>query len=96
VRAAHFDASFIIHFFSLVWNKTYPYQANHGFRKWFKTRCEMSGMKPINSETLMEHSTGINDSHYRLTEHDLLEDYLKVAADLLTVSCENDHLEQQR
>jgi len=73
--------------------KRHQYQANHGFRKWFKTRCETSGMKPINIETLMGHSTGISDSYYRPTEQDLLEDYLKVV-DLLTVSGEN-QLEQQ-
>ncbi len=53
----------------------------------------MSGMKPINVETLMGHSTGISDSYYRPTEQDLLEDYLKVV-DLLTISSEN-HLVQQ-
>jgi hypothetical protein len=73
--------------------KRHQYQANHGFRKWFKTRCETGGMKPINIETLMGHSTGISDSYYRPTEHDLLEDYLKVV-DLLTISSEN-QLEQQ-
>ena len=73
--------------------KRHQYQANHGFRKWFKTRCETGGMKPINVETLMGHSTGISDSYYRPTEQDLLEDYLKVV-DLLTISGEN-QLEQQ-
>jgi hypothetical protein len=53
----------------------------------------MGGMKPINIETLMGHSTGISNSYYRPTEHDLLEDYLKVV-DLLTISHVN-HLEQQ-
>jgi hypothetical protein len=73
--------------------KRHQYQANHGFRKWFKTRCETGGMKPINIETLMGHSTGISDSYYRPTEQDLLEDYLKVT-DLLTISGQN-QLEQQ-
>ncbi len=51
-------------------------------------------MKPINIQTLIgPHSTSISDPFYRPTEHDLLEDYLKVV-DLLTVSGEN-HLEQQ-
>ena len=27
----------------------------HGFRKWFKTRCEIGGMKPVNVETLLNH-----------------------------------------
>ena len=36
----------------------------HGFRKFFKTKCETGGMKPINIEILMGHSTGISDSYY--------------------------------
>jgi integrase len=43
----------------------------HGYRKWFKTRCELGGMKPINVE-------GISDSYYRPTESELLDDYLHV------------------
>jgi integrase len=60
----------------------------HGFRKWFKTRCENAGVKPIITELLMGHSVGISDSYYRPTEKDLLEDYLK-AVDALTISNEN-------
>ena len=30
--------------------KRHPFQANHSLRKWFKTRCEIAGMKPINVE----------------------------------------------
>jgi hypothetical protein len=60
----------------------------HGFRKFFKTKAEIGGMKPINVETLMGHSVGISDSYYRPTESELLEDYLKVA-DHLTVSTES-------
>ena len=56
----------------------------HGFRKFFKTKAEIGGMKPINVETLMGHSTGISDSYYRPTENELLEDYLKVI-DHLTI-----------
>ena len=33
--------------------KRHPYQANHSLRKWFKTRCEIGGMEPINVETLI-------------------------------------------
>ena len=55
----------------------------HGFRKYFKTRCELAGMKPINVETLMGHSTGISDSYYRPTEKDLLDDYLQVVDQLM-------------
>jgi integrase len=60
----------------------------HGFRKYFKTRAEQAGMKPINVETLMGHSVGISDSYYRPTENELLQDYLR-AVDVLTVSQEN-------
>ena len=57
----------------------------HGFRKYFKTRTEQAGMKPINVEILMGHSVGISDSYYRPTENELLQDYLK-AVDALTIS----------
>ena len=60
----------------------------HGFRKWFKTQSEISGMKPINVEILIGHSVGLSDSYYRATEAELLEDYLK-AIDFLTLSVEH-------
>jgi integrase len=62
---------------SQINGKRYEFQSNHGFRKWFKTRCEMSGMRSINIEILMGHSIGISDSYYRITESELLDDYLK-------------------
>jgi integrase len=61
----------------------------HGFRKWFKTRCEIGGMKPVNVETLLNHSIGISDSYYRPLESELLEEYLAVAEQHLSVSTEN-------
>jgi len=42
----------------------------------------LAGMKPINIEILMNHSTGISDSYYRATENELLKDYLKAIEDL--------------
>ncbi len=42
----------------------------------------MGGMKPINVEMLLSHSIGISNSYYRLTEYELLEDYLKVSKNL--------------
>ena len=68
--------------------RSHEFQTDHGFRKWFKTRCELAGMKPINIEKLMNHSIGISNSYYRATENDILEDYLKVV-DYLTISQEN-------
>ncbi len=64
--------------------KRHPYSAIHSYRKWFKTRCEIAGMKPINIEKLLSHSIGISNSYYRPTENELLEDYLKVS-DLLMI-----------
>ncbi len=58
--------------------KRHPFQAIHCYRKWFKTRCEMAGMKPINVEILLSHNVGISNSYYKPTENELLEDYLKV------------------
>lgn len=67
--------------------KRYEFQADHGFRKWFKTKCEISGMKSINIEILMGHSIGISDSYYKITQNDLLTEYSK-ASDYLTISNE--------
>ena len=64
--------------------KRHPFSAIHCYRKWFKTRCEIAGMRPINIEKLLSHSIGISNSYYRPTENELLEDYLKVS-DLLQI-----------
>jgi hypothetical protein len=64
--------------------KRHPFQAIHCYRKWFKTRCEIAGMKPINVELLLSHNIGISNSYYRPTDTEILEDYLKVA-DFLTI-----------
>ena len=56
--------------------RRHEFQADHGFRKWFKTRCESAGMRSINIETLMGHSLGLSDSYYRPTEGEILNDYL--------------------
>ncbi len=68
--------------------KRHEFKTDHGFRKWFKTQSEISGMKPINVEKLMGHSVGLSDSYYRATERDLLEDYLKAVTDSLTINNE--------
>jgi hypothetical protein len=65
--------------------RRHEFQADHGLRKLFKTRCELAGMKSINIEILMGHSVGISDSYYRATERELLDNYLK-AVDFLTIS----------
>jgi integrase len=57
--------------------RRHPFQAVQPFRKWFKTRCELAGMKPINIEILMSHSVGISSSYYRPTETELHLDPLQ-------------------
>jgi hypothetical protein len=69
----------------------YEFQANHGFRKWFKTQCELAGMRSINIEILMGHSIGISDSYYRIKEEELLEDYTK-AINSLSINSANKEL----
>jgi antitoxin component YwqK of YwqJK toxin-antitoxin module len=68
--------------------KRHEFQVDHTYRKFFKTICEIGGMKPINIEKLLSHSTGISDSYYRATEQELLEDYIK-AMDSLTIDERN-------
>ena len=65
-------------------------------RKWFKTRAENGGMKPINVEILLCLSLGISSSYYRLTETDLLEDYWKVLDQLTFDKQEKMERELQR
>jgi hypothetical protein len=69
--------------------KRHEFQTDHGFRKWYKTQCEMAGMKSINIEKLMGHSLGMStNSYYRATSDEILRDFLK-AVPLLTISSEN-------
>lgn len=77
-----------------VGRKRYPFQTDHGFRKFFKTRCEMAGMKSLNVEVLLNHSTGVSDSYYRPREDEILIDYLN-AVEFLTIDDNNEkiHLE---
>jgi hypothetical protein len=60
----------------------HEFKTVHGFRKFFKTVCEQSEMKPANVELLIGHDIGISSSYYKPTESQLLEDYLKVVNSL--------------
>jgi hypothetical protein len=69
--------------------KRHEFQTDHGFRKWYKTQCEMVRMKSINIEKLMGHSLGMStNSYYSATSDEILNDFLK-AFPLLTISKEN-------
>ena len=70
-------------------NKRHEFQTDHGYRKWYKTQCELAGMKSINIEKLMGHSLGMStNGYYHATSDEILKDYLK-AVPFLTISSEN-------
>jgi hypothetical protein len=56
-----------------------------GFRKFYKTQSENSGMKPINVELTHGHSIGMSGHYYRPQESEVLNDYMVHAADALTI-----------
>jgi integrase len=62
--------------------KRYQFQANHGFRKWFKTAAELAGMPAMIVEILMSHTLGISDHYGRPSEEQLFRAYLKVVPNL--------------
>lgn len=61
--------------------RRHVFQANHGFRKFFKSICERK-MKSLHVEILMGHSVGLADNYYRPQEEELLEEYLKAVPEL--------------
>ena len=67
--------------------KRHEFQTDHGFRKFFKTRCQLSKVNSLHIEMLMNHSIGISDSYMKPTDDDLLKDYLN-AVDSLTINGE--------
>ena len=56
-----------------------------GFRKFYKTQSENSGMKPINVELTHGHSIGMSGHYYRPQESEVLNDYMAHASDALTI-----------
>lgn len=50
----------------------------HSFRKYFKTKAEIAGMKPAAVEMLMGHSLGISDSYFKPPEEEILAEYASV------------------
>jgi len=45
--------------------KRHEFKSTHGFRKFFKSTCEHSGMKSLHVEMLMGHSIGLAKNYYR-------------------------------
>ena len=60
-----------------------------GFRKFYKTQAEESGMKSINVEVAHGHSIGVSGHYYRPKPSDILQDYMTHAVDALTISSEH-------
>ena len=61
--------------------KRHEFKADHGFRKYFKTITERH-LKSLHVEILMGHSLGLGDSYYRISDDELLAEYLKAVPDL--------------
>ena len=59
----------------------------HGFRKFYNTALVKAGVKPVVVELLMGHKVGLQNNYLRLSETDILQEYLK-AVDQLTISQE--------
>jgi hypothetical protein len=55
----------------------HEFKTVHGFRKWFKTQCEIAVMKPINTEITMVHNIGVAACYYRPSERNILGYYVK-------------------
>ena len=51
-----------------------------GFRKFYKTQAEESGMKSIHVEVAHGHSIGVSGNYYRPQPSDILQDYMTHAA----------------
>ena len=64
--------------------RNYEFKQAHGLRKFFRTRVEISGVRPIFTEILMGHSTGVKDSYMKPTKEDFVAEYAK-ALDNLTI-----------
>ncbi|MGA2665699.1 MAG: site-specific integrase [Nitrososphaerales archaeon] len=55
----------------------HEFQQVHGFRKFFKTRMEVAGVRPIITELLMGHSIGVSNSYMKPSNDELVAEYAK-------------------
>ncbi|MGD0477265.1 MAG: site-specific integrase [Nitrososphaerales archaeon] len=74
--------------------RSYEFKQAHGFRKFFKTRMEVVGVKTTYIETMMEHSTGVQKSYFKPTAAELAKEYAK-AIDELTIMKSKETTSQQ-
>jgi hypothetical protein len=62
--------------------RRHAFKAAHGFRKWFKSKAQQV-MLGLNVEILLGHTIrGLDSNYYRVTEQELLQDYLKAVPSL--------------
>ncbi len=68
----------------------YEFKQAHGYRKFFKTRMEVAGVKPIITELLMGHGIGVASSYMKPSTEELLEEYAKGIPSLTILSKERE------
>lgn len=67
---------------------SFDFKQAHGFRKFFKTRMEMKGVKPIITEMLMGHTLGVSSSYMKPSEKEMMEEYVKAIPGLTVLTRE--------
>ena len=70
--------------------RNYEFKQAHGFRKFFKTRMEVAGVKPIITEMLMGHALGVASSYMKPSTEELLTEYAKGIPTLTMLSQEKE------
>ncbi len=68
----------------------YEFKQAHGYRKFFKTRMEVAGVKPIITELLMGHGIGVASSYMKPSTEELLQEYAKGIPALTILSKERE------
>ena len=68
--------------------KRHEFKANHGFRKFFETKCQKARVNHNTIKLLMDHSFGESENYHKPTEQELLDEYL-IAVELLTINEES-------
>ncbi len=70
--------------------KRFEFKQAHGFRKFFKTRMEVAGVKPIITEMLMGHAIGVANSYMKPSTEELMEEYARGIPALTILSKEKE------
>lgn len=73
----------------------YEFKQVHGFRKFFKTRMEVAGVKPIITELLMGHAIGVANSYMKPSNEELLQEYSKGVPALTILTPEKENVKSE-